>query len=69
MAKQGSSASGVKTPAPRSDHNASGGLSRDRDCRFPQKLYTRTFGDPDTLFVQVEEERANKGMCPEEKQL
>ena len=51
MAKQGSSAS--KTPAARSDQNASGGSAGIEIVGFPQKLYTRTFGDPDTLFVPL----------------
>jgi len=51
MAKQGSSAS--KAPTTRSDQNASGGSAGIEIVGFPQKLYTRTFGDPDTLFVPL----------------
>jgi hypothetical protein len=53
MAKHGSTASGAKTPAARSDQNASGGSAGIEIVGFPQKLYTRTFGDPDTLFVPL----------------
>ena len=42
-----------KTSAPRSDQNASGGSAGIEIIGFPQKLYTRTFGDPDTLFVPL----------------
>ena len=48
MAKQGSS---EKASAPRSYPNATGGSAGIEILGFPQKLYTRTFGDPDTLFV------------------
>jgi hypothetical protein len=30
-----------------------GRVGRHRDVGFPQKLYTRTFGDPDKLFVPL----------------
>jgi hypothetical protein len=53
MAKQGSTASGAKTPTARSDQNASGGSAGIEIVGFPQKLYTRTLGDPDTLFVPL----------------
>jgi len=54
MAKQGSSASGSKTSTARSDHQkATGGSAGIEIVGFPQKLYTRTFGDPDTLFVPL----------------
>lgn len=50
MAKVGS-ASGTK-PAGRTD-NAAGGSAGIEIVGFPQMLYTRTFGDPDTLFVPL----------------
>src|ERR1700692_3717225 len=53
MAKPGSSASGAKTSAARSGQNATGGSAGLEIIGFPQKLYTRTFGDPDTLFVPL----------------
>jgi hypothetical protein len=53
MAKQGSPASGAKTPAGRSDQNAAGGSAGIEIVGSPQMLYTRTFGDPDTLFVPL----------------
>jgi hypothetical protein len=53
MAKQGSLSSGGKTPAGRSEQNAAGGSAGIEIVGFPQKLYTRTFGDPDTLFVPL----------------
>ena len=53
MAKQGSSASGAKTAPARSDQKATGGSAGIEIVGFPQKLYTRTFGDPDTLFVPL----------------
>ena len=48
MAKLGA-APGTKTTG-RSD-NAAGGSAGIEIVGFPQMLYTRTFGDPDTLFV------------------
>jgi hypothetical protein len=45
MAKAGSSAPGAKTPAGRSDQKATGGSARIEIVGFPQKLYTRTFGN------------------------
>ena len=53
MAKQGSPASGAKTPTGRSDQKAAGGSAGIEIVGFPQMLYTRTFGDPDTLFVPL----------------
>lgn len=53
MAKQGSSTSGAKAAGARSDQNAAGGSAGIEIVGFPQKLYTRTFGDPDTLFVPL----------------
>ena len=50
MAKQGFP---EKASAPRSDQNASGRSAGIEIIGFPQKLYTRTFGDPDTLFVPL----------------
>jgi hypothetical protein len=50
MAKVGA-APGTK-PAGRSD-NAAGGSAGIEIVGFPQMLYTRTFGDPDTLFVPL----------------
>jgi hypothetical protein len=50
MAKVGS-ASGTK-PAGRTD-KATGGSAGIEIVGFPQMLYTRTFGDPDTLFVPL----------------
>jgi hypothetical protein len=61
MAKQGSSAS--KTPAARSDQNASGGSAGIEIVGFPQKLYTRTFGDSDTLFVPFTGGSAMRTKC------
>ena len=52
MAKEESSASGAKSSA-RSDQSAAGGSAGIEIVGFPQKLYTRTFGDPDTLFVPL----------------
>jgi len=53
MAQPGSSASGPKTSAARSGQNATGGSAGIEIIGFPQKKYTRTFGDPDTLFVPL----------------
>lgn len=50
MAKVGS-ASGTKL-AGRAD-NAAGGSAGIEIVGFPQMLYTRTFGDPDTLICAV----------------
>jgi hypothetical protein len=50
MAKEGA-APGIK-PTGRSD-NAAGGSAGIEIVGFPQMLYTRTFGDPDTLFVPL----------------
>ena len=50
MAKVGA-APGTKPPR-RSD-NAAGGSAGIEIVGFPQMLYTRTFGDPDTLFVPL----------------
>ena len=50
MAKQGSS---EKASAPRFDQDTSGGSAGIEIVGFPQKLYTRTFGDPDTLFAPL----------------
>jgi hypothetical protein len=52
MAKLESSPSGTKTAA-RSDQKATGGSAGIEIVAFPQKLYTRTFGEPDTLFVPI----------------
>src|ERR1700730_14348298 len=64
MAKQGSTASGVKTAPARSDQKGTGASAGIEIVGFPQKLYTRTFGDPDTLFVPLLEAArdANKMM-------
>jgi hypothetical protein len=52
MAKQGSSAGGAKSAAC-CDQSTGGGSAGIEIVGFPQKLYTRTFGDPDTLFVPL----------------